>query len=82
MKRTTVKLPEDLDAKLRQEAERRGTTISALTREAIELYLGVGARRRLVGTASGRSGRSDLSERIEEILTEEAERFAEHGSEP
>ena len=40
MKRTTVKLPDELDAKLRHEAERRGITVSELTREAIEDYLG------------------------------------------
>ncbi len=70
MKRTTVKLPDELDARLRHEAERRGTTISELTREAIESHLvGPGGRRRL--GASGRSGRSDISHRIEEILRSE-----------
>ena len=38
MKRTTVKLPDDLDLRLRHEAARRQTTVSALTREAIEAY--------------------------------------------
>lgn len=79
MKRTTVKLPEDLDAKLRLEAKRRGTTVSELTRTAIETFLGNGARRRLASTGAGRSGRSDISDRIEQMLSEEAERFAEHG---
>jgi predicted transcriptional regulator len=67
MKRTTVKLPDDIDAKLRHEAERRGITISELTREAIEQHLG-GERRRLGAAGAGRSGRDDISERIEEIL--------------
>ncbi|MGD0084936.1 MAG: CopG family transcriptional regulator, partial [Acidimicrobiales bacterium] len=40
MKRTTVKLPDELDARLRHEAERRDTTVSELTREAIEVLLG------------------------------------------
>lgn len=40
-----MKLPDDLDAPLRREAERRGTTISDLTREAIEAHLGGGGRR-------------------------------------
>jgi predicted transcriptional regulator len=72
MNRTTVKLPEDLDARLRHEAERRGTTISVITREAIEAHLGgrVG-RRRLRAAGAGASGHSDISERIEEILSEE-----------
>jgi hypothetical protein len=70
VKRTTVKLPEDLDSRLRHEADRRGITVSALTREAIE--------RHLVGKASGRrlarpgnSGRDDISRRVEEILQSE-----------
>jgi len=72
MRRTTVKLPDELDARLRHEAERRGTTISELTRQAIEAHLGgAGPRRRLLAAGAGRSGRSDVSERIEEILAAE-----------
>ncbi len=73
MKRTTVKLPDELDAKLRHEAERRGITVSELTREAIEDHLG-GAHRRLRAAGAGRSGRDDISERIEEILASEVAR--------
>jgi hypothetical protein len=73
MKRTTVKLPESLDARLRHEAERRGMTVSDLTREAIEAHLGGGGRR-LLAAGSGRSGRDDVSERIEEILAAEVGR--------
>jgi predicted transcriptional regulator len=69
MKRTTVKLPDDLDARLRHEAERRGMTVSELTRQAIETHLVEGGRRRL--GAAGRSGRNDVSHRIEEILRSE-----------
>jgi hypothetical protein len=70
MKRTTVKLPDDLDARLRHEAERRGLTVAELTREAIETHLvGHAGRRRLA--APGRSGKSDVSHRIEEILRSE-----------
>ena len=71
MKRTTVKLPDQLDARLRLEARRRGLTISQLTREAIESHLGQQQRRRLLAAGAGRSRRSDVSERIEEILREE-----------
>jgi predicted transcriptional regulator len=71
MQRTTVKLPDDLDAQLRYEAERRQTTVSALTREAIETFLGVGKRRKLLAAGAGNSGQSDISERIEELLREE-----------
>jgi predicted transcriptional regulator len=68
MRRTTVKLPEDLDARLRHEAERRGVTIAEVTREALAEHLGAGRRRRLGAAAAGRSGRTDVSARIEEIL--------------
>lgn len=72
MKRTTVKLPEELDALLRHEAARRQVTVSQLTRTAIEEHLGVkGGRRRLLAAAAGRSGRDDVSDRIEDILTAE-----------
>ncbi len=70
MKRTTVKLPDELDARLRHEAERRGITVSDLTREAIEHHLG-GRQRRLRAAGAGHSGRDDISERIEEILAAE-----------
>ena len=68
MRRTTVKLPDDLDARLRHEAERRGVTIADVTRTALEQHLGAGGRRLLNAAASGRSGGNDVSERIEEIL--------------
>ena len=72
MKRTTVKLPDELDARLRHEAVRRGTTVSQLTREAIEAHIGAdGDRRRLLAAGAGASGRADISERIEEILADE-----------
>jgi predicted transcriptional regulator len=71
MKRTTVKLPDELDARLRHEAARRGVTVSELTREAISEYLGVQPRRNLGFAAAGRSGHGDLSVRIEEILRDE-----------
>ncbi len=71
MKRTTVKLPDELDARLRQEAQRRGITVSELTRAAIEEHVGSGGRRKLGAAAAGRSGRTDISERIEEIIASE-----------
>ncbi len=70
VKRTTVKIPDQLDVRLRLEAKRRGITISELTREAIEALLG-GGRRRLGAAGAGRSGRDDVSARVEEILREE-----------
>jgi len=73
MQRTTVKLSDELDARLRHEAQRRGTTVSELTREAIEAHLGgPRKRRKLLAAATGSSGHDDISERIEEILANEA----------
>ncbi len=72
MQRTTVKLPDDLDARLRHEAERRGTTVSQLTREAIEAHLGGSRKRRkLLAAGAGASGHDDISERIEQIIRNE-----------
>lgn len=46
------------------------TTIAEVTRQAIKDHLG-GEKRYLLAAAAGRSGRHDVSERIEEILREE-----------
>jgi plasmid stability protein len=69
--RTTVKVSVDLDARIRQEAARRGMTMSAWTREALESHLPGGARqpvRELLAAGAGSSGRSDISERIGDLL--------------
>lgn len=72
MRRTTVTLPDHLDARLRQEAARRGVTLAELTRPAIETFLDAStATRRLHAASAGASGRSDISEQIEEILASE-----------
>ncbi len=79
MKRTTVKIPDELDARLRHEAARRGVTIAEVTREALEAHLGDGdikpGRRRLLSTGAGNSGETDISSRIEEILRAEPPEF-------
>lgn len=72
MRRTTVKLPDELDARLRHAAQSRGVTIADVAREALTEHLGVEKRRRLGAASAGRSGRSDISARIEEILRSEA----------
>lgn len=63
-------LPDDLDVQLRREAARRNMTISEVAREAIERHVG-GLPRRLRAAGAGRSGRDDISRRIEEILAAE-----------
>ena len=74
MKRTTVKLPDELDARLRHESQRLGRTVSELTRDAIDLYLGGSndqGKRHLLAAGTGRSGFQDISERVEDILSKE-----------
>ena len=71
MKRTTVKISEELDARVRHEAERRGITFSEFTREALERHVRNGDGRRLSFIGAGDSGRTDVSARIDEILAEE-----------
>jgi len=71
-----VKIPDELDARLRHEARRRGTTISEVTRQALEAHLGAdprgsAPRRRLLSAGAGDSGRTDIAARFEEILAEE-----------
>jgi hypothetical protein len=66
MKRTTVMLPEELDARLRFEARRRGVSIADVAREAIASYLPEPAdadRFSFIGV--GEAGR-DVSERVDE----------------
>jgi predicted DNA-binding protein len=74
MRRTTVRMSDELDARLRREAERRGQTVSELIREVLKAYLDPGVRRRLVAAAAGASDQGDVSVRVEEILASEAAR--------
>ena len=39
MKRTTVMFPDDVDARLRLEARRRGVAVAEIVREAVEQYV-------------------------------------------
>lgn len=74
VKRMTVKISDELDARLRHEAERRGKTVSELAREVLEAHLEIGPRRKLRAAAAGASGRDDVSVRIEELLANVAGR--------
>jgi Arc/MetJ-type ribon-helix-helix transcriptional regulator len=72
MKRTTISLPDDLARAVEREARRRDTSASDVVRVALVAHLGVGAKRMpLPFFDLGRSGRSDTSSRIDEILAEE-----------
>ncbi|MFF2507993.1 CopG family transcriptional regulator [Streptomyces sp. NPDC058067] len=91
MKRTTVKIDDSLDARMRHEAARRGMTVSEWTREAIAAHLpggeqrGETPRRVFHSAGAGDSGRSDISERMEELLaglTEGRDTLAAEGDTP
>ncbi len=73
MKRTTIKISEELDTKLRHIAAVRNGTLSEVIREALELYANGGepGRRRLLFTGAGASSDGNVASRIEEILAEE-----------
>jgi metal-responsive CopG/Arc/MetJ family transcriptional regulator len=71
MKRTTVFADEDVLKKLREIAKRENSTVSEVTRKALNEYV---SRRRpkrsrlsLIGI--GRSGRKDIAARAEELLS-------------
>ncbi len=75
LKRTTIKISDALDARLRHEAKRRKVTIAEISREALEVYLaGLRGRRTLAAAGAGRSDRADISGWIEEILSAEVSR--------
>src|SRR5581483_4949086 len=72
MKRTTISQPDELALALEREARRRGESVSALTRQVLAERFGLaGGARRLPIRNLGRSGRSDTSARIEELLAAE-----------
>jgi len=52
-----VKLPDDLDARLRQAARRESLTIAQVTRAALEAHLGSGQRGHLGGHLGGNQRR-------------------------
>ena len=83
MKRTTVKIPDDLDAKLRHEAKRRGSTISEVTREALEAHLGGGEPVRrpiLMSLVGSYQGDEELvAERIDEFFLQGLEEKRRRG---
>lgn len=66
MKRTTMELPDELDERLRLEAQRRGVAVAEVVYEAIaqHLYASTDGRRRFGAAGAGRSGHTDLSSRV------------------
>ncbi|MBV8712896.1 MAG: ribbon-helix-helix protein, CopG family [Solirubrobacterales bacterium] len=71
MRRTTISLPDDLADALDRESRRRAQPASAIAREALSAYLGVGRsgeRRELPFVALGHSGRRNTARDMEELL--------------
>lgn len=71
--RVTISLPEDLAELLTREARRRGESVSAFVREAIEAYVrGETAEpRELPFVGIGRSGKKHTARNAEAILARE-----------
>jgi hypothetical protein len=73
MKRTTVQVDDEVDARIRQEAARRAMTVSDWVREAVAAHLpgdapGGQPGRTFRMAGAGASGSSDISVRIDEML--------------
>lgn len=69
--RATVSLPAPLARRLRLEARSSGRKVSAIVREALEEHFtGAGKGRLPSFVGIGRSGRADISERVEELIRE------------
>lgn len=66
-------MPKDMARALAREARRRGTSVSAVAREAVAEKLGLnsGEGRELPFVGLGRSGKRDTARRADEILAEE-----------
>ena len=70
MKRTSIDLDPEMALRLRAEASRRGVTMMAVIREALEEYLGAIPSELPPGAGSFRSGRDDTARRAEGLLSE------------
>lgn len=71
MKRTTVMLPDDTLARLRNESRLRGSSVAEIVRDAVDRHLAEPASsggRRLGFFALGEGGPADASERVDEYV--------------
>ena len=74
MRRTTISLPDELADALEREARRRALPASAIARDALSDYLGIGRageQRELPFAALGRSGHRTTARDMEELLERE-----------
>jgi Ribbon-helix-helix protein, copG family len=83
VKRTTIMLPDDMDARLRLEARRRGSSIADVAREAIDRQLPhPAADGRLSFFSVGEGSPADVSERVDEFVGRAIARRKSGGSTP
>lgn len=68
VRRTTIMLSDEADARLRYEARRRGTSVAEVAREAIEKQLPPQHDGRLSFFAVGDGSPRDGSERVDELV--------------
>jgi len=70
VKRITIRLPDDLDARLRCEAARRSISIAAVVCDAIDQHMPPARPAgRLSFSAIGEGSPADASERVDEIVS-------------
>ena len=73
MPRITISLPDELADALEREARRRSMPASAIARDALSEYLGIGhagERREVPFAALGRSGHQTTARDMEELMRE------------
>lgn len=76
MKRTMILIPDELDARLRLEAARRGVSLAEVSREALEAYLAPQAASGALGFfAVGDGAPDDVSERVDDFVADAVRRL-------
>lgn len=70
MKRTTIYLEPELEARLKAETLRRKRPMAELVREAVHEYLVRSRPAEPPGAGAFASGRSDTADRVDEVLAE------------
>jgi hypothetical protein len=69
VKRRTIMLPDEVDARLRLEARKRGSSIAGVAREAIERHLPPAATEGSLSFFSiGEGSPRDASERVDKLV--------------
>ena len=70
MKRITIIVSDDVDARVRLEARRRGSSISAVVRAALHRHLPHTSAGHLSFFWVGEGGPADVSERVDEYVVQ------------